>query len=85
MAMSTMTVWVKPKYLHNNDYFTSVFTPVSSSAPPPMDSPHLPDTIYDKMLHLEWKTFAFRVENRHSQEKFCSSMLVDLYCLSTRP
>ena len=26
-----------------NDYFTSVFTPVSSSAPPPMDGPHFPD------------------------------------------
>ena len=26
-----------------NDYFTSVFTPVSSSAPPLMDGPHFPD------------------------------------------
>ena len=29
-----------------NDYFTSLFTPISSSAPPPMDGPHFPDITF---------------------------------------
>ena len=35
--------------------------------------------------HLREKTFTFRVENGYSLENFCSSILVDLHCQSTRP
>ena len=31
------------------------------------------------------KTLAVRVQNCHSLENFCGSMLVDLHCQSTRP
>ena len=35
--------------------------------------------------HLRGKIFAVRVENGYSLEKFCCSMLVDLYYQLTRP
>ena len=34
--------------------------------------------------HSRGKTFAFIVENGYSLENFCGSMLIDLYCQSTR-
>ena len=41
------------------------------------------NTIHRKTF--KGKTFTFRVENGYSLENFYVSMLVDLYCQSTRP
>ena len=46
--------------------------------------PYITKLTYTAKL-LSGKTFAVRVQNLHLRENFHGSMLVDLYCQSTRP